>query len=519
MTLSLTRSPSYEIILAIPEDTIFRDNTDRSITFISILISVLLGTISIGCNVAKGDKEKLESLLNLMIPPGCANHSWLISILKGVKKQETYQQLETLSKLSDRLSLSEKILIVSIGYKLAIDNQVIDARKNNYLRKIADCFCLDICQIDVLEARLESKINVDRKVLNSLSDLLEPGCFRALDPGLVVIAREIHQSLLSLQSDCIPSHSIPDSKEPDRFAAQIEDCHTTTALVNSTRLAQHHASDSPIDSQTLWLQLGEFSGLDVQIRNSRDGFKQKALERADAVWEDWFQGLEASLKTQWYPEARKTKKQDKESGDRTWGEWLAVFDRFQEEWFSKEGGEDKIENPAQLSQTYAVQFTQELKLALRAFIQDSLHSSLESLDLTLKLMQQRIRDLDETLEILLAHKLLSPIAKAMDRKTLVESFDWEDRQENKDFSLDLTPMVDDVMESVLQIKRGRSRSQIRQKVFDRGWKRFAKSKDKIRTTIREEIDRLWDEQVTLTLSLLDDTIELYAALLKRDMTA
>ena len=518
MTAFLTRSKPSDLISAILENKIRQDEIDRNLFFLTALISILLGTIYVDGEVAEGEKQNLKKLLERIIVANLPSRRWISPLLAGIRKQGTYKNITALKTLLDPLSDSEKLLIISLGYQLATADGKIDLRENKYLRITATKIGISPRQLDVIAAGYGIKIQLDRETLNCVWDLLRPERFRSLAPSLVEIAREIHQSLPSPQSDRIPSHSIPYSKEPDRSTAQKEDCHTSEKFDRTNDTKQTKPNRTTINSQTLWLQLGEFSGLDVQIRHSRDGFKQKALERLDTAWENWFQGLEASLRSQWCPETKKTKKQDKESGDRTWGEWFAALDRFQEEWFSKEGGEDQIENPAQLSQTYAVQFTQELKLALRELMRDCLHSSLESLDWPLNLMQQRIRDLDETLDLLLINKLLSQISKAMDRKTLVESFDWEDRQENKDFSLDLTPMVNDVMESILQIKRV-SRSQIRQKAFNRGWKRFAKSKDNIHTTIREELDRLWDEQVSLTLSLLDVTIDLYAALLKRNMTA
>ena len=514
MTAFLTRSKPAALISAILENKICQDEIERNLIFLTALISILLGTIYVDGEVAEGEKQNLQKLLERIMVADFPSRRWISPLLAGIRKQGTYKNITALKTLLDSLSDSEKLLIISLGYQLATADGKIDLRENKYLRITATKIGIAPQQLDVIESGCGIKIKLDRETLNCVSDLLKPERFRSLAPSLVEIAREIHQSLPSPQSDRIPFHSIPYSKKADRSTAQKEDCHTSEKFdrTNDTKQAQ----PDPINSQTLWLHLGEFSGLDVQIRHSRDGFKQKALERLDTAWENWFQGLEASLRNQWCPEAKKTKQQDKESGDRTWGEWFAALDRFQEEWFSKD--EDRLEHPAQLSQTYAVQFTQELKLALRELMRDCLHSSLESLDLPLNLMQQRIRDLDETLDLLLIDKLLSQISKAISKKPLVESFDWEDTEVNENFSLDLTPIVDDVMESILQIKRG-SRSQIRQKVFNRGWKRFAKSKDKIHTTIREEIDRLWDEQVTLTLSLLDVTIELYATLLKRDMTA
>jgi hypothetical protein len=116
---------------------------------------------------------------------------WLEKFFNGIKKYKIYSNTSELSKLTGILDEPEKLLLIALGYEMAIADGLLDPTEEQYLRNLARQCDLEDHLIDSLQNGLLGEPYGDRHVNKQLQFLLDPAQFKDLDPVFSQVAEEI----------------------------------------------------------------------------------------------------------------------------------------------------------------------------------------------------------------------------------------------------------------------------------------------------------------------------------------
>jgi uncharacterized tellurite resistance protein B-like protein len=189
--------------------TLLEDMTEQSLTsqditptvlFLSALIAILSGVIVIDGVVAPEEVERLQIILNSFVPPETKVNQLMQKMIQGVEHHQLYLNPGALLMLVHTLSLSQRLMLMGLGYEMAAADGSVDARERMYLQAIAHRLQIPTHYRLVLETGFTRDGSQSIDALKEVANYLAPHLFQALDPVFVDIARSI---LIALPTDPI----------------------------------------------------------------------------------------------------------------------------------------------------------------------------------------------------------------------------------------------------------------------------------------------------------------------------
>ncbi|MEH2262738.1 dynamin family protein [Nostoc sp.] len=191
MDTSLVNSQSVELLSQITEQKLTQKDLTPPVIFLANLVTVLLGVIFVDGTVAESEKQRLLTTLYRFSIPESDVRKLTHLMIKGVKENQVYKQINNLLTLAAPLSESEKLLLISFGYEMSATDGEIDSREKKYLEIVAKHLGIQPQHLAVLEAGFTHQDNVEPIALNEVHFLLNPTRFQELDIIFVKAASDV----------------------------------------------------------------------------------------------------------------------------------------------------------------------------------------------------------------------------------------------------------------------------------------------------------------------------------------
>ncbi len=398
--------------------------------------------------------------------------------------------------LTSQLSRSEKLLLISLAYEIAIADGNLQTPEQKYLQLIAKRLEIKPEYLAIIDAGFTGKFDVETKALNEVYTLLNPDNFPSLEPSFAETANQIIDKLppLSQAQETENQTTIIQETNNQKLDSYYFDINQTASklkeLVQSglDELLQAEAklNNKPIiaaiNRQQIWLQVGEFSGYYVKILNLGNLPKNQAMEEVDKTWDEWVVNLEASLKEQ-------------------------LLTKTEIEVEAKE-------EQSKLTKAYGQKFTRIFKDELQNFVLTIINRNLGVVTQSVNGISKSIKYFAGELNIdNFGTDIISEINDLIDIiNNTVKHIHKETLGDDSGFNI--FEFVDGAVGGVFNFISGTNTQQIKQKVFDRGWKKFAQSKDKLFEKVKENIATVIDERIESATQITERAIKLHEDFLK-----
>ncbi|MEH1822989.1 MAG: dynamin family protein [Nostoc sp.] len=274
MDTSLVNSQTVELLSQITGQKLTPKNLTPPVIFLANLVTVLLGVIFVDGIVAESEKQRLLTTLYRFSIPESDVRKLTHLMIKGVKENQVYKQVNSLLALAAPLSESEKLLLIGFGYEMSAADGEIDPHEKKYLEILAKHLGIKPQHLAILETDFTHQENVEPIALDEVHFLLNPARFQELDTIFVKAASDMLATLPAK-----PKHKITKPhrnvsygelkkfqeyrKQVDNFCYQlfqiIQDC-TNRGFLPHTLMKELGKISQKIQSQRFRLSvLGEFS--------------------------------------------------------------------------------------------------------------------------------------------------------------------------------------------------------------------------------------------------------------------
>ncbi|WP_375512687.1 dynamin family protein [uncultured Nostoc sp.] len=195
MDTSLVSSQTVELLSQITGQKLTQKNLTPPVIFLANLVTVLLGVIFVDGTVAESEKQRLLTTLYRFSIPESHVRKLTHLMIKGVKDNQVYKQVNNLLGLAAPLSESEKLLLIGFGYEMSAADSEIDSREKKYLEIVAKHLGIKPQHLAILEAGFTHQANVEPAALNEVHFLLNPARFQELDTIFVKAASDMLATL------------------------------------------------------------------------------------------------------------------------------------------------------------------------------------------------------------------------------------------------------------------------------------------------------------------------------------
>lgn len=274
MDTSLVSSQTVELLSQITGQKLTQKDLTPPVIFLANLVTVLLGVIFVDGIVAESEKQRLLTTLYRFSIPESDVRRLTHLMIKGVKENQVYKQVNNLLALAAPLSESEKLLLISFGYEMSAVDDEIDSREKKYLEIIAKHLGIKPQNLAVLEAGFTHQSNVEPAALDEVHFLLNPARFQELDTIFVKAASDILASLPAKSEHKIskPRRNVSyrELKKFQEYRKQLDNCCyqlsqiiqdcTNRGLLPHTLIEELGEASQKVQSQRFRLAvLGEFS--------------------------------------------------------------------------------------------------------------------------------------------------------------------------------------------------------------------------------------------------------------------
>ncbi len=200
-TLAIQAVDSAEILTQITGQQVMKRHLTPRIMFLSAVTTVLVGVAYADGQLAEEEKAYLQEVLNQLVSSRSGMRKLTSLMLKGIRKDKTYARLDAISCLTDTLSVSEKLIILGFGYRLAIADGHAEAQERQYLDTVARAMDIPAQQVEALFSCLEDKqFEVSPDAIEELRWLLDPQRFQNIDAAIVNAASSL-SSKFSAQAE------------------------------------------------------------------------------------------------------------------------------------------------------------------------------------------------------------------------------------------------------------------------------------------------------------------------------
>jgi len=205
-SLSEPQSAIADILTELLNQPVQPQQINPVVVYLTALAAVLLGVAHADNQLTDTERERLKQNLAQFIPKDSALDFAIGSLLQGVRTSKIYGKPAVIATLMSLFTESEQLLLVGLGYELAIADQDLNPKERKYLHLIAQQFGLQPEWLAALESGL-----LHQQILPGLDEvcyLLDPARFQGLDP---VFAKAANQVLLQL----------PEQPKPDGVSLTV----------------------------------------------------------------------------------------------------------------------------------------------------------------------------------------------------------------------------------------------------------------------------------------------------------
>ncbi|MGB3401799.1 MAG: dynamin family protein [Microcoleaceae cyanobacterium] len=191
MDVSKIQTETVNLLSDITGLKISQKDINPTILFLSALVSVLLGVIYVDQQVTDEEIQRLKITLRQFIP-NKGNMAQLVKLMvKGIRKQKTYQNINDLLLLTAPFSESENLLLISLGYEMSAADGSMDIREKQYLEIIAKHLKIETKHLNTLESAFGGAVSITKEDIEKIKFLLDPVWFHDLDSVFVKAASQI----------------------------------------------------------------------------------------------------------------------------------------------------------------------------------------------------------------------------------------------------------------------------------------------------------------------------------------
>jgi uncharacterized tellurite resistance protein B-like protein len=228
MDTSLVSSQTVELLSQITGQKLTQKNLTPPVIFLANLVTVLLGVIFVDGTVAESEKQRLLTTLYRFSNPESDVRRLTHLMIKGVKENQVYKQINNLLALAAPLSESEKLLLISFGYEMSASDGEIDSREKQYLEIVAKHLGIQPQHLAVFEAGFTHQENVESAALNEVHFLLNSDRFQQLDTIFIKAASDMLAALPTKQKQKItkPHRNVSyrELKKFQEYRKQLDNC-------------------------------------------------------------------------------------------------------------------------------------------------------------------------------------------------------------------------------------------------------------------------------------------------------
>ncbi|MHC5614344.1 MAG: dynamin family protein [Nostoc sp.] len=228
MDTSLVSSKTVELLSQITGQKLTPKNLTPPVIFLANLVTVLLGVIFVDGTVAESEKQRLLTTLYRFSIPESDVRKLTHLMIKGVKENQVYKQINNLLSLAAPLSESEKLLLIAFGYEMSAVDGEINTREKKYLEIVGKHLGIKPQHLVVLEAGFTHQTNVEPIALDEIHFLLNPARFKELDIIFVKAASDMLADLPTKSEHKItkPHRNVSygELKKFQEYRKQLDNC-------------------------------------------------------------------------------------------------------------------------------------------------------------------------------------------------------------------------------------------------------------------------------------------------------
>ncbi len=204
-TLTAETLDSAEILTQITGQQVLDRHLSPQIMFLSAMTTVLVGVAYADGQLAEREKIYLQKVLKQFVPTESSLGKMISLMLKGVRKHKIYTRLDAITTLTSSLSISEKLIILGFGHRLAIADGHAEAQERQYLDTVANSIGVPNQQAKTLFSCLDGRQSeVNPEAVKELRWLLDPQRFQNIDPAIVRAASFFSSKFLTQPKNVSP---------------------------------------------------------------------------------------------------------------------------------------------------------------------------------------------------------------------------------------------------------------------------------------------------------------------------
>jgi uncharacterized tellurite resistance protein B-like protein/GTPase SAR1 family protein len=195
MDTSLVNPQIVDLLSRISGQKLTQRELTPPVIFLANLVTILLGIIFVDGIVAESEKQRLLTTLYRFSTPESDVRRLTHLMIKGIKENHIYKNLNDLLTVSIPLSDSEKFLLIGFGYEMSAADGEMDFREKQYLEIVAQKLGINQKYLAILEAGFTNQNIVDSIALDEVRFLLDPSQFHNLDLMFVKAASDMLATL------------------------------------------------------------------------------------------------------------------------------------------------------------------------------------------------------------------------------------------------------------------------------------------------------------------------------------
>ncbi|MBD2580589.1 TerB family tellurite resistance protein [Oscillatoria sp. FACHB-1406] len=174
-------SETLELLSRITGNKLEPQDVTPPLIFLSALIAILVGVMFVDGTVTTTEKQRWQQTIHKFISSQHSYRQLAQQITRGIQEHQIHRKSKYFFLLTDSLSLSERFLLVALGYEMSIADGKIDSREENYLTNIALELGIRAELLDVLESGINGDKQPTASALSEVRDLLSPSRFKAIE--------------------------------------------------------------------------------------------------------------------------------------------------------------------------------------------------------------------------------------------------------------------------------------------------------------------------------------------------
>jgi uncharacterized tellurite resistance protein B-like protein/GTPase SAR1 family protein len=167
------------------------------VVFMADLISLLKGVIHADAKVSDDEVAQFKATLGKLNLSGKQTMEVAKLLLSGVQKYKLYSEIDDFLILLVPLSEAEKLLLLGLGYRMAMADSSLDASESKYLRDLGKRLEIESRYLDVLESSFGGK-SYNNQDFQEVCDLVDPARFHDLGTVFVNAADDLLTALNQL---------------------------------------------------------------------------------------------------------------------------------------------------------------------------------------------------------------------------------------------------------------------------------------------------------------------------------